>query len=40
VLAFGLTKPLLVNEDSVLIAGHGRLSGTLTTRRVTTFLPP
>jgi len=24
-LAFGFTNPLLVDEDSVLIAGHGRL---------------
>jgi len=25
ILAFGFTNPLLVDEDSVLIAGHGRL---------------
>ena len=29
-LAFGFTSPLLVDEDSVLIAGHGRLEAALT----------
>jgi DNA modification methylase len=28
-LAFGFTNPLLVDEDSVLIAGHGRLEAAL-----------
>ena len=26
ILAFGFTTPLLVDEDGVLIAGHGRLA--------------